>query len=805
MVLRFVLILWLVLLGAGSVGAADEVPASGSIAVEASAAGFPGLSELGPRSVALADFVAHSEDLLAQLTDIEKLQEVLNAAKEQFLKIKNEIKPLGASESWYVDRLYNYINQIGQVRQKLIDSEKELATRQEDVEKIREQAASDRQFWESWGAELIKQGVTIPRETISQIQKLLDRLDVAVKKTSTQLLKQQEAVGTFQLEVLALADELGQSLAKLRKATFRKNAYSFGSPRFYRQFNADLKTQTAGGLISAVRVDTEYLSRNAWLFGLMAVSFVFLAGLLRHYRTRLEDAEEWQFILNHSFSAATFFTVAVFWFWFPVPPAIIRFAFLFLATISATSLAMPLLENRRQAKVLVFAAFVVLLTNAFRLISLPQPLFRIYIAVLAIIFIPLLVQQVRLSQKCRAPGEGRFFRALLRLAMVVLAISLVAQVAGFMNFSTWLIQATFETGMVLLFARMAVLIFAGGIDLLIGLLARVESRFFKQFGAELAKRLRKLLKITIYGFSIFYLIPVWRLFATMQDTWSYLANFSVDIGTFTLTLQMLVSAVVAFYLSLQMSWIIQGMSEAQVLARRSADQGVIDAVKKLIHYAVVLIGFLIALSFLGLGIQNFVVLLGAFGVGIGFGLQDIVNNFLSGLILLFERPIKVGDGVMIDGEYGTVKRIGLRSTVVENLDLAELIVPNAQMISQKVTNWTLSTRRVRLVAHVGVAYGSDLKKVMDILVEVAEQHPLVLKNPKPLPLFNNFGGSSLDFELRVWIANIDQKPHVMNDLLLAIDRRFREENIEIPFSQHDLHLRSVEPGILPFPNGEDSL
>ena len=190
-------------------------------------------------------------------------------------------------------------------------------------------------------------------------------------------------------------------------------------------------------------------------------------------------------------------------------------------------------------------------------------------------------------------------------------------------------------------------------------------------------------------------------------------------------------------------------------------------------------------------------LLGAFGVGIGFGLQDIVNNFLSGLILLFERPIKVGDGVLIDGEYGTVTHIGLRSTVVENLNQAELIVPNSQIISQKVTNWTLSSRRVRLVAEVGVAYGSDLEKVLRILSEVAQQHPEVLDEPKPMPLFIQFGASSLDFELRVWIANVDNRPRIQNELLLEIDRRFREEQVEIPFPQHDLHLRSVAPGVLP--------
>nr|MDA3901810.1 mechanosensitive ion channel [Desulfuromusa sp.] len=142
-------------------------------------------------------------------------------------------------------------------------------------------------------------------------------------------------------------------------------------------------------------------------------------------------------------------------------------------------------------------------------------------------------------------------------------------------------------------------------------------------------------------------------------------------------------------------------------------------------------------------------------------------------------------------------RIGLRSTVVESLDQAEHIVPNSQMISQKVTNWTLSARRVRIVVPVGVAYGSDLEKVLAILKETGEHHPDVLQDPPPAPLFIQFGNSSLDFELRVWIPNVDSRPKIKNELLLEIDRRFREAGVEIPFPQHDLHLRSIVPGIFP--------
>lgn len=764
---------------------------------EATAPTIPGLGELGARSAALTDFVVKSEERLLQLADLSKQEEALAGLVGQFKKILAEMETLGSPDDWYVDRLNQYINQFGQLRQGLNDLQQRLSSRQQEVDKIREQLRRDSDFWSVWEQDLKQQDVKLPKQTISQVQQQLERLNKALKTTTGQLLQQQEKLGAFQRELVQPNDQLIQALGNLRKATFRRNAYTFFTADFYRQFDSALTAQVGEGLANALKFDRRYLQDNGWLVGLLGGVFVFCTMLLRHYRGRLKVSDDWRFILNRPFAAAGFFSIALFWLLFPAPPALFRFVAGAVAVVTATALALSLLESRRQMQILILAAAIFLLTNLFRLISFPQPLFRLYISLLAIVIVPLLYRQIDHSRKLCASGQGRVFRALLRFSMVVLILSLFAQIFGYMNFSTWLIQATFETGVVFLFVRMAVLLLSGGIDMGNELLVQSESKFFQEYGTELSVRLKRLLKFILYGVSVFYLLPVWRLFATLNESWNYFSELAVEIGSFTLSAQMLGSALFAFYLAMQVSWVLQAVTETQVLRKRNADRGVQDAVKKLIHYAIVLIGFLLVLSLLGMGVQNFVVLLGAFGVGIGFGLQDIVNNFLSGLILLFERPIKVGDGVLIDGEYGTVVRIGMRSTVVQNLDEAELIVPNSQMISQKVTNWTLSNRRVRIVVPVGVAYGSDLEAVLAILTEAGNQHQEVLKLPKPTPLFIQFGASSLDFELRVWISNIDHRPRIKNELLLYIDRRFREAKIEIPFSQHDLHIRSVSPGILP--------
>ena len=202
------------------------------------------------------------------------------------------------------------------------------------------------------------------------------------------------------------------------------------------------------------------------------------------------------------------------------------------------------------------------------------------------------------------------------------------------------------------------------------------------------------------------------------------------------------------------------------------------------------------MSLAGVELRNFAVLAGAFGIGIGFGLQNIVNNFVSGIILLFERPVRVGDVIMIDDEWSTVRKIGLRSTMVETPNRSEIIVPNSDLISQKVTNWTLSSNSIRIVIPVGVAYGSDVAKTLAVLYEVAAASEDVLTSPEPSPIFTGFGDSSLDFQLRFWIAEADQILHVRSKILQRIDQRFREEGLEIPFPQRDVHLKLEDAQIV---------
>jgi small-conductance mechanosensitive channel len=298
--------------------------------------------------------------------------------------------------------------------------------------------------------------------------------------------------------------------------------------------------------------------------------------------------------------------------------------------------------------------------------------------------------------------------------------------------------------------------------------------------------------VCVIGWAVLTLIGFGALENAVEGTIRILKT-EVSIGDFSLVPGDIVIFLFMVWLTFKLSQLLRFVLETDVMPRMELPRGVPGAVSRLSHYAIVVAGVMIAATAAGLDFSRINLIIGALGVGIGFGLQNVVNNFVSGLILLFERPIRVGDRVQLDQVFGTVEDIGMRASVVRTFQGAEVIVPNANLISAEVTNWTLSDERRRMDLPVGVAYGTDPEAVIEILIGVAGEHPEVLSDPEPQGLFLGFGESSLDFQLRAWTRA--DFVRVSSELLLAVNRALGDEGIEIPFPQRDLHLRSVDSDV----------
>lgn len=278
--------------------------------------------------------------------------------------------------------------------------------------------------------------------------------------------------------------------------------------------------------------------------------------------------------------------------------------------------------------------------------------------------------------------------------------------------------------------------------------------------------------------------------ADISDVWILLTE-GVEFGGTRISFGVVVMLVAIFVIGVILTRWLQRMLSTTVLPKTRLDSGGRNAVVTGLGYVGITLSALIAVSTAGLDLSSITIVAGALSVGIGFGLQAIVSNFISGIILLIERPIKEGDWIEVAGNSGIVRKISVRSTRIETFDRHEVIVPNADLIAGTVTNMTLSSHTGRLIVPVGVAYGSDLEKTREILLEKARAHRLVLKYPEPVVLFMGLGESALDFELRCFVNDVYSVLSARSDLLFEIYRALSEAGIEIPFPQRDVSLRNV--------------
>lgn len=264
------------------------------------------------------------------------------------------------------------------------------------------------------------------------------------------------------------------------------------------------------------------------------------------------------------------------------------------------------------------------------------------------------------------------------------------------------------------------------------------------------------------------------------------------IGSVTFTVGTIITFFVVIYLSIVISNIVRAILADDVLDKFTLPKGMRYTIAVVVKYTLITAGVFLAVSAAGMDFSSLTVIIGAFGVGIGFGLQTIFNNLVSGLILLLERPIQIGDTIEVGTLIGEVKSIGIRSSNVRTFDGAEVIVPNGNLISSEVVNWTLSDQRRRIEIIVGVSYASDPHLVHDLLDAILSKHNDVLKEPEPVVRFNELGESSLDFRLLFWTSNFGEWIRIRSDIIFEIFDVLKQHNVEIPFPQRDVHVRSIE-------------
>lgn len=394
--------------------------------------------------------------------------------------------------------------------------------------------------------------------------------------------------------------------------------------------------------------------------------------------------------------------------------------------------------------------------------------------------------------------ERRVWPKLRALAVLVSLSAVVASASGYHAFARYLGQVFF-----------AGLAAAGFVLLLRGILREMLELFVVSRDGRVAALRRTLfprarglrffqylmlvlLDLFLLFLWVVLLLPVTGIAWGEMRSWLLAAADGISIGGFVLRPTDILLAVAAFAVVLTVTRFIQRQVNDRVLAKLQVDHGVQNSITIGVGYVGVIIAIVVGIATLGLDLSNLALIAGALSVGIGFGLQNVVQNFVAGLILLVERPIKVGDWVVVGQHQGTVKRISVRATEVQTFQRASVIIPNAELVSTAVVNWTHKDKVARIDIKIGVDYGTDLKRLRAVLLDCAGACENVLRYPAPIVAFLNFGDSSLDFELRVYIADTDHYLQVSNDLRFLIAERLEEAGIGIPFPQRVLHIPQMD-------------
>ncbi len=395
-------------------------------------------------------------------------------------------------------------------------------------------------------------------------------------------------------------------------------------------------------------------------------------------------------------------------------------------------------------------------------------------------------------------AQPRLFKLIRMVVWAIVAAIFVCAMTGYLPLARFLSQQLIVTGSILALVYLLLLWVDGFAQGLSDDGTIMGGWLKKSAGLEIARReqsalpISLLLKLAVLVMSVPLIMLQWSYSWPDIQEWYRQLFFGLHIGNTDVTIGALLASILVFGIGYAAARLFQGWLDVRVLTPAGISGGVRNSIRTGIGYTGIVIAALAAFSYAGFNLSSIAIIAGALSVGIGFGLQNLVNNFISGLILLVERPISVGDLVVVGGEEGCVRKISVRSTELETFDGANVLIPNSYFISEKVKNWTFRNKVRRVAIPIGVAYGSDPRRVQAVLLTVAGDNPDVLKTPEPVVTLDEFSPASINFTLYTFVGDINKAGSVRTQISMAILDAFAEAGIEIPYGQTDVAIRKMD-------------
>jgi small-conductance mechanosensitive channel len=777
---------------AGVLAADDAAPAAeGPPPAETTAAKAPDLADLVPRATQVTERLGRLRATAKSLRTPPVEPAAVDKRGARVAELEAVLEQLRQSRTASHDQFSDLKASVKAEDEALARLTQQLTEALQRVDGLRVEWLEELQYWQGaaqgFGGRAEYEGL---RESVEDATRKAEEALALLTSGGAPSLEVQKRIGVLRGRLHEVAAAADGALSSLRDDIYRRTGFPITSPRFFAQFQPSLVDDLQQNLSRVSWPEARFFAAYGWV---VLLQFAVAAGVARAIHRRrgvLVATDRWGFLSAHPLAAGVFvgFPLLVPLYGAVLPP-VWRLLMWLLTVFGVARLVGSRVHTAWQRRLLYLLAGLFLLTQVLRVVGVPLPIFRLYVLLVSLLGAPLCFWRARVN---RATGGPRLYVLGLWLGGVALASAAAAQVAGYSSLATHLLESSIQTTFVILLAWILALLARGALELAFGPVSVLSRLALVRKNADyLCRRLGWVVDGVVMLGALGLILRVWRVYDTPMEALDALLALGIRLGEHELTVGLVLASGAIFYGSILLSGLIQDLLMEDVYPHSRLERGVRLSMNRLVHYGIVAVGFFFAVGTLGVDFKNITILAGAFSIGIGFGLQNIVNNFVSGLILLFERPIKVDDVVMLDGEWARIKKLGLRATIVQTFGRSDVIVPNSDLVSNKVINWTLSDRLMRLEVPVGVAYGSDVALTMQVLREVGAAHPEVQKDPEPQVMFRAFGGSSLDFELRVWV-DADRFQAISSELHQEVDRRFREAGIEIAFPQRDLHLRTVD-------------
>ncbi|MHC4267487.1 MAG: mechanosensitive ion channel family protein [Planctomycetota bacterium] len=700
---------------------------------------------------------------------------------------------------------------------KLNDWEKKLAKRTKRLEEDKSQLKEMDDLWQ------ITRKLTIDAEIPHAIEERIEASLGQIKDIETRLLKQMNVSLTYrdliseqQLEITKLIGLIQDAEVKSRKQLFVRD-----SPPLWKIFQEEgerlkLGSQILDSFANSLKMNMAYYRTNKGRLSLHIAIFAVLLGFMIYFYQRnkrnllfaeKEDALKTSaFFLSCPFSTALlisiFFSI---WIYSNAPIAV--------RELLSLLLLIPVLRLVRGIFSSDLCKPFYFLTGLFVLVMLEEAvgdhvmLQRLMLFLVTIIAVPLFAWWLRPGSQIYQIKSRSSYKLAISFSIFMLTILLASMVTD--------IIGVFPLGHVLVSGMMAVTYFSVVIyivakvleGLVVLLIRRRSAQAFhivQTYAGQLERNAIIFIHLLVY---FVWLRMVLRTFGVYQRVWdwfSIIVEYKLALGTIEITVGAVFSFIIILVVSFVLARLVRIFMEMELFTRLRLPRGVPGAISMLVRYTIIGLGFFLSISAIGVDLGKFGLLAGAMGVGLGFGLRNIIENFVSGLILMFERPIQVGDTIEVGDVFGNVGKIGIRSSTVETYDGSEVIVPNASLISNIVSNWTMSNRQRRIQLPVKVAFGNDPHKVLELLHKVSREHSGVLNFPEPQAFFNGFGDNHLDFTLYYWIS--DKILQIKSEMALAVHDTIKNAGIDTPRPKGDFNLKIIDaPDKLQNKNRDDTI